>query len=60
MRLLCTVMPAGLDKLFEQIGTPAKAGEFFPIPELTEERRAFLAQLDEANHQKTYPRDFLD
>jgi quercetin dioxygenase-like cupin family protein len=58
-RLLCTVVPAGLDNLFREIGVPVQPGEIVPVPELTEERKAFLKQLDEKYNQKTYPPDFL-
>lgn len=60
VKLLCTVMPAGLEKVFQKIGTPVQPGAFAPVPELTEERKAFLKQLDEKTHQRTYPRDYLD
>lgn len=60
VRLLCTVVPAGLDEVFETIGKPTEAGVFLPIPEFTAERRAVLAELDQRFNQKTYPPDFLD
>jgi len=53
-------MPAGLEKLFEKIGTRAEPGEFLPVPGLTEERKGLLRQMDEENHQKTYPQDYPD
>jgi quercetin dioxygenase-like cupin family protein len=59
-KLLCTVVPAGLEKIFEAIGSPVAPGEFLPVPELTEERKQLLKKLDEIHHQKTYPRDYLD
>lgn len=59
-KLLCTVIPAGLEQIFEAIGLPADPGVFLPIPELTDERKKLLAELDEAHHQKTYPRNYLD
>jgi quercetin dioxygenase-like cupin family protein len=59
-KLLCTVVPAGLEQIFEAIGAPAAQGEFLPVPELTEERKQLLAALDKAYHQKTYPRDYFD
>lgn len=31
-RVLCTVMPAGLEEVFSIIGEPVNAGEFLPIP----------------------------
>ena len=36
-RLLCTVVPAGLDEFFEEVGTPVHAGEFLPPPRLSED-----------------------
>ena len=30
--MLCTVIPAGLDAFFEEIGTPVAAGTFLPPP----------------------------
>ncbi|RVT98469.1 cupin domain-containing protein [Mucilaginibacter limnophilus] len=58
--LLCTVMPAGLEEVFQAIGTPVAPGEFLPVPELTPDRKALLQRLDEAHQQQTYPRDYLD
>ena len=59
-RLLCTVVPAGLEKMFLEIGEPVAFGEFLKVPELTEERKQLLKQLDLKYNQKTYPPDFLD
>ncbi|SEO18799.1 Cupin domain-containing protein [Flavobacterium sp. CF108] len=58
-RLLCTVVPAGLENLFQEIGTPVKADEFLPVPELTEKRREFLKEVDIKYGQRTYPPDYL-
>lgn len=58
-RLLCTVVPAGLENLFGEIGTPALPGQILPIPELTEKRKEFLKEIDQKYGQKTYPADFL-
>ncbi|MBD8080808.1 cupin domain-containing protein [Chryseobacterium caseinilyticum] len=57
-RLLCTVVPAGLENLFKEIGQPVAQGEFLKIPELTEERKQILKQLDLKYNQKTYPPAF--
>lgn len=59
VRLLCTVVPAGLEKLFGEIGTPVLPGEMLPPRELTPERKAFLKEMDIKYNQKTYPPDFL-
>ncbi|WP_406843297.1 cupin domain-containing protein [Flavobacterium soyae] len=57
--LLCTVVPAGLENLFQEIGIPVEAGEFLPIPELTEKRREFLKEIDIKYGQRTYPSNYL-
>ncbi|WP_285058154.1 cupin domain-containing protein [Pedobacter ginsengisoli] len=59
VRLLCTVVPAGLEKLFKEIGTPVGPGEMLPMPEMTEERKQLLKEMDIKYNQKTYPPDFL-
>jgi len=58
-RLLCTVVPAGLENLFQEIGIPVLPGEMPAVPELTEERKAFLKEMDLKYNQKTYPPNFL-
>ena len=58
-RLLCTVVPAGLEKLFEEIGIPVSVGEMPAPPELTPERMELLKRMDVKYNQKTYPPDFL-
>ena len=60
IKLLCTVMPAGLEKLFAKTGVPAVMGQFLPVPEMTEERVALLKQMNEEYRQTTYPQDYLD
>lgn len=59
VRLLCTVVPAGLENLFQEIGAPVLPGQTLPIPELTAERKAFLKEMDSKYNQQTYPKDFL-
>ncbi len=59
-KMLCTVVPAGLEEVFSAIGTPAQPGEFLPVPEHTPERAAFLQAIDEKYGQQTFPRDYLD
>lgn len=58
-KLLCTVVPAGLENYFKEIGEPTQLGQFLPIPEHTAERVTFIKAIDEKYNQKTYPRDFL-
>ncbi|WP_160138714.1 cupin domain-containing protein [Chryseobacterium sp. c4a] len=58
-RLLCTVVPAGLEQMFKEVGIPVKDGEFPPIPEITPERIAFLQEINKKYDITTYPNDYL-
>jgi len=57
--LLCTVIPAGLDEFFQQIGTPTTPGAFLPPPVLNAEELARLRSAAEKHGQKVYPPDYL-
>ena len=57
--LLCTVIPAGLDTFFQEIGTPVPAGTFLPPPVWNEEELKRIRQLAEKHGQKLYPPDYL-
>lgn len=59
-RLLCTVVPAGLENVFREIGSPAQLGEFLPPPPLTDERKDFLKSIDLKYGIKTFPKNYLD
>jgi quercetin dioxygenase-like cupin family protein len=59
-RLLCTVVPAGLDDFFLEIGTPVKEGEFLPVPHPDEEELKKLRAIAEKYGQVLYPPDYLD
>lgn len=58
--LLCTVVPAGLETFFEEIGQPAKAGEFLPPPAMDPESLKKLQAIAERHGQVLYPPDYLD
>lgn len=58
--LLCTVVPAGLDAFFEEIGTPVQAGEFLPHPHLDEDAIKKLMAIANKYGQQVYPPDYLD
>ncbi|SEN55211.1 Cupin domain protein [bacterium A37T11] len=60
VRMICTVMPAGLDNYFREIGIPAEAGEVIPMPILTQEAKNRIQQLNEKYGTQTYPMDYLD
>lgn len=57
--LLCTVVPAGLDVFFQEIGKPVKTGTFLPPPMLSIEELNKLKAIAEKHGQKLYPPDFL-
>ena len=59
-RLLCTVVPAGLDEFFEEVGTPVQAGEFLPAPQLDAEMVKKLMATAKKYGQEVYPPDYLD
>ncbi|MCF0055274.1 hypothetical protein [Dyadobacter sp. CY356] len=58
--LLCTVIPAGLDVFFKEIGTPVEAGIFLPHPVWSEEDLKRISQIAEKHGQKLYPPNYLD
>ena len=58
--MLCTVVPAGLDAFFEEIGTPVQAGEFLPLPHLDEQSVKKLIAIAEKYGQQLYPPNYLD
>ncbi len=60
VHLLCTVIPAGLDEFFEEVGTPVAAGTFLPPAVFDEKELIRLKTLAEKHGQKLYPPDFLD
>jgi quercetin dioxygenase-like cupin family protein len=57
--LLCTVVPAGLETFFEEVGTPVAYGEFLPAPHLDHDAVAKLQEIAEKHGQKVYPPDYL-
>lgn len=58
--LLCTVVPAGLDSFFKEIGKPVEPGVFLPPSKLSEEELNKLILIGERYGQKFYPPGFLD
>ena len=59
VHLLCTVVPAGLDDFFKEIGEPVETGMFLPPPTLSIEELNKLKSLAEKYGQELYPPDFL-
>lgn len=59
-KLLCTVIPAGLEDFFLEIGKPVAAGKFLPPPEMDPELVKKMAAIAEKHGQKVFPPDYLD
>jgi quercetin dioxygenase-like cupin family protein len=58
--LLCTVVPAGLEEFFEEIGEPVAADSFLPPPVMTPESVKKLRAIAEKHGQIVYPPNYLD
>ena len=58
--LLCTVVPAGLDSFFQEIGKPVEIGTFLPPPTLSKEELGKLKSIAEKYGQQLYPPDYFD
>lgn len=59
-QLLCTVVPAGLEEMFLEIGQPVPVGEFLPPPPMgNPETAKKMTALAEKYGQKLYPPDYL-
>lgn len=57
--LLCTVVPAGLEAFFKEIGQPVISGEFLPPPAMDQEAAARIGKIAEKYGQVLYPPDYL-
>ena len=58
--LLCTVVPAGLDAMFLEIGRPVPTGTFLPPAPLSPAELSRLTIIAEKYGQKLFPPDYLD
>ncbi|MDQ3984028.1 MAG: cupin domain-containing protein [Thermoproteota archaeon] len=58
--ILCLTTPAGMEKMFEEIGKPVTAGTFLPLPQMTPEEKKQFQSITEKYGQKLYPPDYLD
>jgi quercetin dioxygenase-like cupin family protein len=58
-QLLCTVVPAGLEEMFLEMGTPVQAGQFLPPPAMDADTAKKMAAIAEKHGQKLYPPDYL-
>lgn len=57
--LLCTVVPAGLEELFAEIGKSVTWEEFLPPPPMDAESIGKLIAIAERHGQKVFPPDYL-
>lgn len=58
--LLCTVVPAGLDAFFQEIGKPVDAATFLPPSTFSAEELNKLKFLAKKYGQDLFPPDYLD
>ncbi|UOQ55213.1 cupin domain-containing protein [Hymenobacter cellulosivorans] len=58
-RLLCTVVPAGLDEFFQEIGQPVAPGQFLPPPVLDQGAIQRIQALAQAYGQQVFPPNYL-
>ena len=58
-RLLCTVVPAGLEEFFQHIGQPVAAGQFLPPPTLDAEAIKRIQALAQEYGQQVFPPNYL-
>ena len=59
-RLLCTVVPAGLEEFFLEVGQPVAPDGFLPRPHMDSESLKKLQVIGEQYGQKIFPPDYLD
>ena len=58
-RLLCTVVPSGLEEMFQEMGKPIATGEFLPPPVMDADTIKKMQEIAEKYGQKLYSPDFL-
>lgn len=58
--LWCVVVPAGLEKFFQEIGTPVAAGTFLPPPMLDQAAQQRMQEIAKKYGQEVFPPDYLD
>ena len=58
-QMLCLITPAGMEKMFEELGKPVAAGTFLPLPPMTSEEQKRIQSIAEKYGQKLYPPDYL-
>ncbi|WP_375436574.1 cupin domain-containing protein [uncultured Hymenobacter sp.] len=59
-RLLCLVVPAGLDAFFREIGQPVAPDTFLPPPPMDPAAQQKMQELAQKYGQQVFPPDYLD
>jgi quercetin dioxygenase-like cupin family protein len=59
-KLLCVVVPSGLEEMFLELGVPVAEGTFLPPPVMDETAKQKLQLLLEKYGQKMYPPNYFD
>ena len=57
--LLCVVVPAGLEKMFQEIGQPVQPGQFLPPLTLGPDELKHVAEVAKKYGQELFPPDYL-
>ncbi|WP_428330174.1 cupin domain-containing protein [Mucilaginibacter sp.] len=58
--LLCTVVPSGLEEMFEELGKPVSPGVFLPPPPMDDATLNKMREIAEKYGQKLYPPNYFD
>lgn len=58
-KLLCVVVPSGLEEMFLELGVPVAEGEFLPPPVIDDAMKKKMQDLAEKYGQKMYPPDYF-
>ncbi|MGA9318446.1 MAG: cupin domain-containing protein [Nitrososphaeraceae archaeon] len=58
--MLCLTTPAGMEKMFLEIGKPVAADTLLPIPQITPEELKRIQNIAEKYGQKLYPPDYFE
>ncbi|MBC8084624.1 MAG: cupin domain-containing protein [Hymenobacter sp.] len=57
--LLCVVVPAGIEEMFEEVGKPVQPGAFLPPPPMTPEAQQKMQEIAAKYGQEVFPPDYL-
>jgi len=58
--MLCLITPAGMEKMFEEVGKPVAPNTFLPPTQMTPEEQKRIQNIAQKYGQKLYPPDYLD